>query len=75
MKDRNIDARIQSSITHPSNLFTKYGLPNFWFEDIVLRGAEDRCTAATDSGCTIVSLSFEPIYELVTNEYESLGYQ
>jgi hypothetical protein len=41
VKNWNVDGRIRPSLAYPADLLTKFNLPGAWFEEVILRGAED----------------------------------
>jgi len=65
----NVNGRIQSSLTDPPNLLTKFLLPGVRFKEIVFRGTQNRSAAVTNPVCSIIPLGPETIHELITSEY------
>jgi hypothetical protein len=34
VKNRNVNTRIKSSLAHPSDFLTKFGVPDVWLEEV-----------------------------------------
>ena len=73
MKDWNINTRVHPGLAHPSNLLTKFGHPDLWFEEVALTGTQNRGAVVTNPVCSIMSLSIEAIHKLLMSKYITEG--
>jgi len=71
VKDWNIDARVYSSLAHPSNCLAKFSAPDIWVEEVTFRNTQDQWTFGTNPGHSVISLCIKAINKLVMSEYDT----